>query len=102
MNARGRRIALDEAAAGETLALDVCDAGGHTLLAAGTGLAAAAVAALRRRGVPHVQVVAERRVAKPRRVLLEVLEMQKLQCRRSPSAVIPRGGVLGLGARGFG
>jgi diaminopimelate epimerase len=59
MNARGRRIALDEAAAGETLALDVCDAGGHTLLAAGTGLAAAAVAALRRRGVTHVHVVAE-------------------------------------------
>jgi hypothetical protein len=26
----------------------------------------------------------------------------ELACRRSPSAVIPRGGVLGLGARGFG
>lgn len=59
MNPGGRRIALDEDAAGETLALDVCDAAGHTLLAAGTALSAVTVAALHKRGVTHVHVVAE-------------------------------------------
>lgn len=56
MNARGKRVALDEAAVGATLALDVCDAGGQTLLAAGAQLSAAAVASLGKRGITHVHV----------------------------------------------
>lgn len=56
MNARARSIPLNETAAGEVLAVDVCDDGGRTLLAAGTSLTAASIASLRQRGVTGVRV----------------------------------------------
>lgn len=52
----GRIVALDRLPEGARLAADVCDAGGHTLLAAGTELGAAAVVSLRKRGVSRVRI----------------------------------------------
>lgn len=54
MSAKGRTVPLDEAVAGDELALDVCDSAGHTLLAAGASLSAGSIASLRQRGVAAV------------------------------------------------
>ena len=54
MNARSRTIPLDQAEAGNVLAVDVCDSAGHTLLAAGAQLSAASIASLRQRGIAAV------------------------------------------------
>lgn len=56
MNARSKTIPLDQAEAGAVLAVDVCDAAGHTLLAAGALLSVASIASLRQRGITAVSI----------------------------------------------
>lgn len=53
----GRRVALDEAAAGMVLAEALLDGHGAVLLPSGTALSEATLASLRRRGVEHCSVL---------------------------------------------
>ena len=56
MSAGSRRIDLAAATPGARLALDVCDASGRVLMAAGTELSESALASLRKRGVSQLHI----------------------------------------------
>lgn len=56
MTSRGRRVALEQAPTGARLALDVCDAAGLILVAAGTEIDEELRALLLRRGVSKVYI----------------------------------------------
>lgn len=74
----GRLIALEQAAAGMVLAEALCDANGALLLPAGATLSAAALAALRRRGVASCSIAAPGEPAPPESVQAQAAT-QRLQ-----------------------
>jgi len=74
MNVSSKAIPLEQAEVDAVLAADVCDAAGHTLLAAGTRLSATSIASLRQRGVAAVCIA--------QRVSAEELEAQRTAAAR--------------------
>lgn len=70
-------VPLEEAAAGQLLAADLCDAGGTVLLPRGTALTESMLGALARRGVDSVAIVVEQSNAE-QEAEREALRQQRL------------------------